>query len=125
MCCVCLLCVQVILVGDFNIASEKRDVHDAISWDSLYHPSELKALHDITGPQGCNCTDTWRHMHPDTEGVYTVWEERTSARAFNVVRRALFMGESCGNKYGQPANVPCRRLVDCAVTTVHVGPERL
>lgn len=76
---------QVILVGDFNIAAEKRDVHDAINWDTLYHPSELKALQDITGPEGCNCTDTWRHLHPDAEGVYTVWNERTSARAFNVV----------------------------------------
>jgi hypothetical protein len=27
----------------------------------------------------------WRHLHPQGEGVYTVWEERTSARAFNVV----------------------------------------
>lgn len=83
---VLLLAGQVILVGDFNIAAERRDVHEAINWDRLYHPSELQALQAITGQQGCNCTDTWRHLHPDTQDAYTVWQERTSSRAFNVVR---------------------------------------
>jgi exonuclease III len=31
-------------------------------------------------------TDTWRHLHPNTADMFSVWEERTSARAFNVVR---------------------------------------
>lgn len=64
-----------------------RDAHDACSWDSLYDPAELTALHALMGPTGSQCTDTWRHLHPDTDGVYSVWSERTSARAFNVVGR--------------------------------------
>lgn len=27
--------------------------------------------------------DVWRQQHPDAEGCYTVWDEKTSARAFN------------------------------------------
>jgi hypothetical protein len=79
----CTLCMlQVIAVGDFNIAAEPRDVHSAMTWDTLYAPSELDALHQLTS----TLTDTWRHLHPEQEGVYTVWDEKTSARAFNVVR---------------------------------------
>jgi exonuclease III len=77
--------MQVVIVGDFNIAAEKRDVHDALSWDTMYHPSELQALQALMGPEGSNCRDTWRVLHPQTDGVYTVWNEKTSARAFNVV----------------------------------------
>lgn len=81
-----LLCAaQVIMVGDFNIAAAPADVHEAIPWEGLYHPSELQALQGLTGPQGCACVDTWRHLHPHTRDVYTVWEERKSARSFNVV----------------------------------------
>lgn len=110
LCCLCYLCVtcvtcvtcaacvshvllllpaQVILVGDFNIAAERRDVHKAINWDNLYDPSELQALQAITGQQGCNCTDMWRQLHPNTADAYTVWQERTQSRAFNVVRLSL------------------------------------
>jgi exonuclease III len=72
-------------VGDFYIATEKRDVHDALSWETMYDPSELQALQALMGPDGSNCKDTWRLLHPQTDGVYTVWDEKTSARAFNVV----------------------------------------
>lgn len=75
--------LQVIAVGDFNVASEQHDVHSAITWDTLYEQQELDALHALFD----SCTDTWRHLHPAYEGVYTVWSEKTSARAFNVVRR--------------------------------------
>jgi exonuclease III len=74
--------MQVIAVGDFNIASEPRDVHSAITWDTLYAQSEMDALRQLT----TTLTDTWRQLHPEQEGVYTVWDEKTSARAFNVVR---------------------------------------
>lgn len=70
-----------IAVGDFNVAAEQRDVHSAINWEGQYTPAELGALHGLLG---C-CADSWRHLHPQQEGVYTVWNERTSARAFNVV----------------------------------------
>jgi exonuclease III len=31
------------------------------------------------------CVDAWRHFHADTVDVYTVWDEKRSSRAFNVV----------------------------------------
>ncbi|KAF6255533.1 Endonuclease/exonuclease/phosphatase [Scenedesmus sp. NREL 46B-D3] len=71
---------QVVAVGDFNIAAEPRDVHSAITWDTLYAQSELNALHQLTS----TLTDTWRQLHPEQGGVYSVWDEKTSARAFNV-----------------------------------------
>ncbi|WIA36495.1 hypothetical protein OEZ86_007794 [Tetradesmus obliquus] len=71
---------QVIAVGDFNIAAEPRDVHSAISWDTLYAESELQALQQLIQ----TLDDSWRRLHPQQEGVYTVWDEKTSARAFNV-----------------------------------------
>lgn len=80
-----LASLQVIVVGDLNVAAERRDVHDAINWDKLYHPAELTALHSLMDPAGSNCADAWRHFHTDTEGVYTVWNEKRSSRAFNVV----------------------------------------
>lgn len=75
---------QVIAVGDFNIAAEPRDVHSAISWDTLYAESELQALQQLIK----TLDDSWRRLHPQQEGVYTVWDEKTSARAFNVVSHA-------------------------------------
>lgn len=83
----CLLCfyppstLQVIAVGDFNVAAEQRDVHSAITWGTLYEQQELDALHALFD----SCNDTWRHLHSADDGVYTVWNEKTSARAFNVV----------------------------------------
>jgi exonuclease III len=46
---------QVIIVGDLNIASQPRDVHDAITWATLYDPAELAALHGIIDAHGSNC----------------------------------------------------------------------
>jgi len=79
-------------VGDFNVAAEKRDVHDAINWDTLYQPSELAALKQLLS----SLTDMWRRLHLDTSDVYTVWNERTSARAFNVVCSS-FRAVQCNN----------------------------
>lgn len=28
-------------------------------------------------------SDVWRHLHPEEAATYTVWNEKTSARAFN------------------------------------------
>jgi len=34
----------------------------------------------------CSYTDVWRHLHPDTDDCFTVWDEYTSARLSNEVR---------------------------------------
>jgi hypothetical protein len=85
--------LQVVLVGDLNIASGPGDVHSSMDWQGMYHPSELSALEGLMGPEGSGLTDAWRHTHPHTTDVYTVWEERTSARAFNRVRWGV--GDAC------------------------------
>jgi len=85
---------EVLLVGDFNVC-EPCDVHPRIS--APYTPEEHAALRDFyssstsgagkgdfeeTGRSG-PFIDVWKHLHPDEEGVFTVWDEKTSARAFN------------------------------------------
>lgn len=37
-----MLCPQVVLVGDLNVAAEKRDVHPSINYDQLYDERELQ-----------------------------------------------------------------------------------
>ncbi|PNH08290.1 hypothetical protein TSOC_005178 [Tetrabaena socialis] len=69
----------VIAVGDFNVAAARADVHPTYSFDGLYDERELAELHGLMAAY----PDVWRRLHPGTEGVYSVWEERTSARAFN------------------------------------------
>lgn len=69
------------MVGDLNVAAEPRDVHPSIEFDSLYDSRELELLSGLVRAY----PDVWRRLHPHAEGCYTVWEERTSARAFNVV----------------------------------------
>ncbi len=34
----------------------------------------------------CSYPDVWRRLHPEQTGVYTVWDEKTSARIFNEAR---------------------------------------
>ncbi|GLI67278.1 hypothetical protein VaNZ11_011462 [Volvox africanus] len=71
---------KVIVVGDLNVAAERRDVHPSLNFDSMYDEEELAVLAGLRTAY----IDVWRRLHPDVEGSYTVWEERTSARAFNV-----------------------------------------
>eukprot|EP00775_Hariotina_reticulata_P002004 gene2004-2326_t len=97
---------QVIAVGDFNVAAEQRDVHVAINWDNLYQPSELTALQEMLS----SLSDTWRRLHPDVSDVYTVWNERTSARAFNVGLRIDY--------------VMCSPVLDRCVTSCESGRVR-
>lgn len=73
--------LQVILVGDMNIAASPKDVHPSIDWARLYHPEELDALRSFLR----DYTDVWRLQNPDAADVFTVWDEKSSARAFNKV----------------------------------------
>ncbi|GFR44092.1 hypothetical protein Agub_g5254, partial [Astrephomene gubernaculifera] len=70
---------MVIAVGDFNVAAEARDVHAVLNFDGMYDSRELALLRGLIAAY----PDVWRRLHPYTQGTYTVWEERTSARAFN------------------------------------------
>lgn len=70
---------EVLLVGDFNIAATQQDVHDKLDRAAMY-PQHEKELFDSVLAM---FTDVWRKLHPDTTNVFTVWDEKTSARAFN------------------------------------------
>ncbi|KXZ53641.1 hypothetical protein GPECTOR_6g558 [Gonium pectorale] len=72
--------------------AEPRDVHAAIGYDTLYDERELSELRSMAAAY----PDVWRRLHPEQEGTYTVWEERTSARAFNVGLRIDYVFVSLG-----------------------------
>ncbi|KAK9819914.1 hypothetical protein WJX72_003899 [[Myrmecia] bisecta] len=70
---------EVLIVGDLNVAASQRDVHPKFSYEALYSEEENQAMHALLGEY----TDVWRHRHPQDTSTYTVWDEKTSARAFN------------------------------------------
>ncbi|KAG7672891.1 hypothetical protein Ndes2526B_g08581 [Nannochloris sp. 'desiccata'] len=103
---------RVLLVGDFNVCADERDVHPRIGLENAYSEEERTLFLSFLIDHGGIFVDTWRHLHLDrsTEeeaaagggggdasnishpgttstpagtGVYTVWDEKTSARAFN------------------------------------------
>ena len=76
---------QVLLVGDFNIAATQQDVHDKLDREAMYPQHEKELFDSILAM----FTDVWRKLHPDTTNAFTVWDEKTSARAFNEVGGCL------------------------------------
>jgi len=77
---------QVIVVGDFNVAATPDDVATSIGWDGLWSVAEADALAHLTAPP---MVDAWRATHPGVSSAtaprgergFTVWDERTGARA--------------------------------------------
>jgi exodeoxyribonuclease-3 len=63
-----------LLLGDFNIAPEDRDVHDPELWRGhvLFHPKEHEALHRI---EGWGLHDLFRKHHSEG-GLYSWWDYR-------------------------------------------------
>jgi exonuclease III len=74
---------QVIIAGDLNIAASQKDVHSKLDYSKMYSPEEKALL----GALLRDYHDVWRELHPDVCDMFTVWDEKTSARAFNEVRR--------------------------------------
>ena len=70
-----------LLVGDLNIAAAQQDVHDKLDREQMYPQAEK----DLFASLLTELTDVWRKLHPDTVNAFTVWDERTNARAFNEV----------------------------------------
>lgn len=69
------------MVGDFNIAATPKDVNSTLDWSRMYHAEELEIMRALLR----DYTDVWRVQHPDVTDQFTVWDEKTSARAFNQV----------------------------------------
>ncbi|KAL3135379.1 minichromosome maintenance- protein, variant 2 [Trebouxia sp. C0010 RCD-2024] len=70
---------QVLIVGDLNMAASQQDVHAKLQREAMYssHEKELFAA------MLADFTDIWRLHHPTTTNSFTVWDEKTNARAFN------------------------------------------
>lgn len=67
----------VVLVGDFNIAPEERDVHDPAAWRGKvhFHPVEHAMLDRI---KAVGLEDVFR-KHDDAAGRYSWWDYRRGA----------------------------------------------
>jgi exodeoxyribonuclease-3 len=66
-----------VLGGDFNIAPEERDVHDADFWRTqvLFHPTARAGLQHLCTP---GLVDVVRLHHPEA-GLYSWWDYRQLA----------------------------------------------
>ncbi|HTU67124.1 MAG TPA: exodeoxyribonuclease III [Steroidobacteraceae bacterium] len=66
-----------VVLGDFNIAPEDRDVHDPAAWAGCVHvsPEERAALRDILD---AGLVDTFRHFE-QPEKSYSWWDYRQGA----------------------------------------------
>jgi exodeoxyribonuclease-3 len=67
----------VLVLGDFNVAPEDRDVHDPDLWRGqvLFHPDEHAALREVSA---FGLHDLFR-LHHDEAGLYTWWDYRALA----------------------------------------------
>lgn len=81
---------QVLVVGDFNISCDPLDVHPNIKLDNVYTQEEIDEFSRCWFRSDADGTlkmvDVWRRCHPQ-ERAYTVWDEKTSARAFDQGQR--------------------------------------
>lgn len=72
---------QLILLGDFNIAPEDRDVHDPAAWEGqvLVSPAERQAFQKLLGH---GLKDSFRLLH-DGGGHYSWWDYRAGGYGRN------------------------------------------
>lgn len=72
---------QLVVVGDYNIAPEDRDVYDPIAWQGqvLVSPKERQAFQDLLA---CGLTDTFR-LFEQTTVIYSWWDYRALSLPFN------------------------------------------
>jgi exodeoxyribonuclease-3 len=67
---------RLLLLGDFNIAPDDRDVYDPVAWgeDVLCSPPERAAL---TALLNLGLQDSWRHQHGDLQ-EWSWWDYRAA-----------------------------------------------
>ena len=68
---------RLVIVGDYNIAPEDRDVHDPAKWEGSVHvsPPEREALKTL---MAAGLTDTFR-LFEQPPGTYSWWDYRMGA----------------------------------------------
>ena len=72
---------QVLLVGDFNIALSKNDMHSCFWQEEIYTKEEIDTFQEILDDH----IDVWRSLHPHETNTFTVFNERKSYRDSNKV----------------------------------------
>lgn len=102
---------RLVLLGDYNIAPEDRDVHDPRAWEGQVHVSgpEREAFRNLVG---LGLYDAFR-LFEQTEKAYSWWDYRMGAFRRNMGLRIdhILVSE------------PLRK--DCAACTIDVEPRRL
>jgi exodeoxyribonuclease-3 len=68
----------VVILGDFNVAPEDRDVWDIAAFTDMTHVTEPErnALKEV---EAWGLTDAMRFVHPDEVGPFTWWDYRNGA----------------------------------------------
>jgi exodeoxyribonuclease-3 len=68
---------NILIVGDFNIAPEERDVHDPVAWQGKIHFSdpERNAYQEILELGFSDCF----RLHPQPDAAYSWWDYRLNA----------------------------------------------
>lgn len=74
---------EVLVVGDFNVATKPEDVHPRIGLEKTYSLEERELFDSFIQGPDAPLVDVWRHLHPQQRDTYTVFDEKTSARSFN------------------------------------------
>ncbi|MDZ4660297.1 MAG: exodeoxyribonuclease III [Pseudomonadota bacterium] len=74
--------VDVVLVGDYNVAPEEIDVYDPIRLSTMsgFLPEEREWFKEFLS---LGLVDTFRELNPKTLGVYTWWSMQERARPAN------------------------------------------
>ena len=74
--------VKPVYCGDLNVAHEEIDLKNPKSnrGNAGFSDEERSKMTELLG---AGFTDTYRHLHPDTPGVYSWWSYRFNARANN------------------------------------------
>lgn|SRR5487761_2157752 len=69
---------DVVILGDFNVAPEDRDVWDITQFENMTHVTdkERRALREV---EEWGLVDTMRHTNPDGIGPFTWWDYRNGA----------------------------------------------
>lgn len=64
-----------VILGDFNVAPEDRDVWDPAAFVGSTHvtPAEREAVAEL---ERWGLVDTFRHVYPDDDKLYTYWDYR-------------------------------------------------